>query len=169
MTGVFSYFFLLGWVPNGALVIIWKQHFEMTGGTVRWATRGKGIQRNWYMAWWRHQMETFSGLLAICAGNSPVPTQRPVMWSFDDYFDLRPDKRAQTDVIIITSRPGIIRLRPIYLDMAGQKCIATYLIWSRPMRLAIIASRHFWCIYWNILLKSEKIRILANWSGRICI
>ena len=32
--------------------------------------------------WWRHQMETFSALLAICAGNSPVagefPAQRPV-------------------------------------------------------------------------------------------
>ena len=25
--------------------------------------------------WWRHQMETFSALLAICAGNSPVPGQ----------------------------------------------------------------------------------------------
>ena len=23
--------------------------------------------------WWRHQMETFSALLALCAGNSPVP------------------------------------------------------------------------------------------------
>ena len=48
------------------------------------------------MAWWRHQMETFSALLAICAGNSPVPgefpTQRPVTWSFDVYFDLRPNK-----------------------------------------------------------------------------
>ena len=47
--------------------------------------------------WWRHQMETFSALLAICAGNSPVPgefpTQRPVTRSFDVYFDLRPDKR----------------------------------------------------------------------------
>ena len=34
------------------------------------------------VSWWRHQMETFSALLAICAGNSPVPgeipTQRPV-------------------------------------------------------------------------------------------
>ena len=47
--------------------------------------------------WWRHQMETFSALLAICAGNSPVPgefpTQRPVTWSFDVYFDLHPNKR----------------------------------------------------------------------------
>ena len=27
--------------------------------------------------WWRHQMETFSELLAICAGNSPVPVNSP--------------------------------------------------------------------------------------------
>ena len=48
-------------------------------------------------AWWRHQMETFSALLATCAGNSPVPgefpTQRPVTRSFDVYFDLRPNKQ----------------------------------------------------------------------------
>ena len=47
--------------------------------------------------WWRHQMETFSALLAICAGNSPVtgefPTQRPVTRGFDFYFDLRPNER----------------------------------------------------------------------------
>ena len=42
---------------------------------------------------WRHQMKTFSPLLAICAGNSPVPgefpAQRPVTRSFDVFFDLR--------------------------------------------------------------------------------
>ena len=42
-------------------------------------------------------METFSALLAICAGNSPVsgefPTQRPVTRSFDIFFDLRLNKR----------------------------------------------------------------------------
>ena len=27
--------------------------------------------------WWRHQMVTFSALLAICAGNSPVPVNSP--------------------------------------------------------------------------------------------
>ena len=47
-------------------------------------------------AWWRHQMETFSALLAICAGNSPVPgefpTQRPVTQSFDVFSDLRLNK-----------------------------------------------------------------------------
>ena len=27
--------------------------------------------------WWRHEMETFSALLALCAGNSPVPVNSP--------------------------------------------------------------------------------------------
>ena len=45
--------------------------------------------------WWRHQMETFSASLAICAGNSPgeFPAQRPVMRSFDVFFDLRLNQR----------------------------------------------------------------------------
>ena len=46
--------------------------------------------------WWCHQMETFSALLAFCAGNSPVtgefPAQRPVMRSFDAFFDLHLNK-----------------------------------------------------------------------------
>ena len=40
--------------------------------------------------WWRHQMETFSALLAICEGNpGEFLTQRPVTRSFDVFFDLR--------------------------------------------------------------------------------
>ena len=36
----------------------------------------------WYslmsiLPWWRHQVETFSALLALCAGNSPVPVNSP--------------------------------------------------------------------------------------------
>ena len=42
-------------------------------------------------------METFSALLALCAGNSPAtgefPAQRPVTRSFDVFFDLRLNKR----------------------------------------------------------------------------
>ena len=29
------------------------------------------------ISWWRHQMKTFSALLALCAGNSPVPVNSP--------------------------------------------------------------------------------------------
>ena len=46
--------------------------------------------------WWRHQMETFSALLALCVGNSLVtgkfPAQRPVTWRFG-VFDLHLNKR----------------------------------------------------------------------------
>ena len=56
-----------------------------------------GFIATWPSAWWRHQMETFSALLALCAGNSPVPgefpTQRPVTRGFDVFFDLRLNKR----------------------------------------------------------------------------
>ena len=53
------------------------------------------LSRSYFVCglWWRHQMETFSALLAICAGNSPVPdefpTQRPVTRSFDVFLDLK--------------------------------------------------------------------------------
>ena len=50
-------------------------------------------QEDLMTSWWRHQMDTFSALLALCAGNSPVtgefPSQRPVTRSFDVFFDLR--------------------------------------------------------------------------------
>ena len=51
-----------------------------------------GLPYNPLSPWWRHQMETFSALLAICVGNSPVPgelpAQRPVTRSFDTLFYL---------------------------------------------------------------------------------
>ena len=50
--------------------------------------------------WWRHQVEMFSALLALCAENSPVTgefsSQRPVTGSFDVFLDLRLSKRLST-------------------------------------------------------------------------
>ena len=61
-----------------------------------------------WSSWWRHQMETFSALLAFCAGNSPVtgefPAQRPVTRSFDVFFDLHLNKRLSKQ-----SRRGDLR------------------------------------------------------------
>ena len=65
---------------------IWSRSYCQLRGI--WTTRA---------TWWHHQMETFSELLAICAGNSPVPgefpAQRPVTQSFDVFFDLHLNKR----------------------------------------------------------------------------
>ena len=64
------------------------------GNYKRWVMIRCGVNS---IPWWCHQMETFSALLAICAGNSPVPdefpAQRPVTWSFDVFSDLRLNKR----------------------------------------------------------------------------
>ena len=63
--------------------------------------------------WWRHQMETFSALLAICVGNSPAigefPAQRPVTRSFGVFFDPRLNERVRKHknisiIYIITPR-----------------------------------------------------------------
>ena len=60
---------------------------------------GCRLNSAWYglQTRWRHQMETFSVLLVLCAGNSPVtvgfPAQRPMTRSFDVFVDLRSNKR----------------------------------------------------------------------------
>ena len=65
-------------------VMTWKLYSALLSPCVRWT-------------WWRHQMETFFALLALCAEKSPVtggfPSQRPVTRSFDVFFDLRLNKR----------------------------------------------------------------------------
>ena len=52
-----------------------------------------------FFTWWRHQMETFSSLLTLCAGYSPVTceflAQRPVTRSFDVFVDLRIKKTVE--------------------------------------------------------------------------
>ena len=50
-----------------------------------------------YGVWWRDSLESFSALLSICVGNSPVtgefPAQRPVTRNFDVFFDLHLNER----------------------------------------------------------------------------
>ena len=62
---------------------------------------GQGWQYGWVMefenSWWRHQIATFSALLALCEGNPPVtggfPSHSPVTRSFDVFFDVRLNKQ----------------------------------------------------------------------------
>ena len=60
----------------------------------KWLTKSRDF---FVKIWWRHQIETVSALLALCAGNSPVtgefPSQRPVTRSFDVFFDQCLNKR----------------------------------------------------------------------------
>ena len=73
----------------------WRSVQSYAPHTVRPSTGN--CESSWMSSWWRHQIETFSALLALCAGNSPVtgefPSQRPVTRSFDIFFDLCLNKR----------------------------------------------------------------------------
>ena len=97
------------------------------------------------ISWWRHQMETFSALLAICAGNSPSPVNSPhkgqwrraLMFSLicawingwinnGDAGDLR-SHRAHYDVIIMYSFVVIFRFEQFAgIVVASGKLVLNY-------------------------------------------
>ena len=66
-----------------------KRHPFSFDVRIRWIHRESILC---FYPWWPHQMEIFSALLALCAGNSSVtgksPPQRPVTRSFDVFYDL---------------------------------------------------------------------------------
>ena len=95
-------------VYKASVARLFTRFLRLTGKNIKVPHTGPHKGNSWWSVttchrviqrwtWWRHQMEAFSALLAICAGNSPVPgefpTQRPVTRSFDVYFDLRLNKR----------------------------------------------------------------------------
>ena len=71
------------------------------------------------LPWWRHQMETFSALLALCEEISMVtseyPSQRPVKSSFDVFFDLCLNKKVQQTIEALVIW-GAIRPPRCHLD-----------------------------------------------------
>ena len=72
-------------------IIRLMSHTQQINGTVQNNTQSDNTS-------WRHQVETYSTLLALCDGKPPVnggfPSQRPVTQSFDVFFDFRLNKRV---------------------------------------------------------------------------
>ena len=81
---------------------------------------------NYFSTWWRHQMETFSALLAPLCGEftavtGDFPAQRPEARSFDIFFDLRQNKRLSKQ-----SSAGDFRRHRVHYDitvMQAPKCM----------------------------------------------
>ena len=73
-------------------------------------------------------METFSALLAICAGNSPVPgdfpAQRPVTQRVDVFFDLRLNKRW-----VNNREAGDLRRYLAHYDVTVMYFPNNYVVW----------------------------------------
>ena len=49
--------------------------YGTTNNTETWSRMGEVYFH--FTSWWCHQMETYSALLALCTGNSPVPVNSP--------------------------------------------------------------------------------------------
>ena len=67
-------------MTNFITVLYWRFSVEMftpTKNMKQLTEWSRSITDQNATTWWRHQMETFSALLAICAGNSPVPMNSP--------------------------------------------------------------------------------------------
>ena len=75
----------------------WRHHIlPMSRGASVWQTFWNVDSHQTCQSWWHNQMEAFSSLLALCAGNSPVtgefPSQRAMTRSLGVFFDLRLNK-----------------------------------------------------------------------------
>ena len=86
-------------------------------------------------AWWRHQMETFSALLAICTGNSPVP-QRPVIC-------------ARINGWVHNGEAGDLRRHRVHYDvivMCGCKSSSCYCLTTTPYNSPVRV--RYWALLW---------------------
>ena len=125
---------------------------------------------------------TFSELLALCAGNSPItgefPAQRPVTRSFDAFVDLRLNKRLNKhswagdsrrhrthyDVIVMKYiiLPSVLSIRCVWILIWALNVLwRSALIWYtcnhfwQPARLMCLAWQVFWL---NIYIYNMYIR-----------
>ena len=96
-------------------------------------------------------METFSALLAIYAGNSPVPgefpAQRPVTTTFDVFFDLGPNKLlSKNRDVIVMELICICYTQMLYQELwRGEACIICMLQNIALTLLKILIMHHSVC------------------------
>ena len=124
------------------------------------------VHIKWY-SWWRHQMETFSALLAICAANSPVPGHKgqwrgTLMFSLICALNKRLSKQSWGWWFETLSRP-LWRHRNVQFCSQNQLrrdflgCICGYFLpveWLHVSRKKIAPSR---CSQWKIFLNTDVI------------
>ena len=87
----------LKWRKESLWVILLLHVKQFRGGQPFNRAWPLGLVSSLYRRVTTSSMETSSALLALCEGNPPVtgwfPSQRPMTQSFDEFFDLRLNKR----------------------------------------------------------------------------
>ena len=102
-------------------------------------------------------MGTFSALLAICAGNSPVPgefhAQRPVTRSFDVFFDLRLNKS-------LSRQSWGWRFETLSRPLWRQSNVAMHWYTFDKIRLSV----RWWPVVWYKITKQRKGFYIAKFE-----
>ena len=118
--------------------------------------------------WWLHQMETLSALLDLHEGNPRVtggfPSQRPVTWGFDVFFDLRLKKNGRAhnrdtgdlrrhcthyDVIVI-------RLCDSHSDIGNICKIGQHQIITKPKNVIVYVHLDSFPVFSNIITVTSQ-------------
>ena len=116
-----------------------------------------------HATWWRHQMETFSALLAICAGKSPVPGEfpahRPVTRSFDVFFICAWINRWVNNCHAID-----LRRYHAHYDVIVMKCGS---FWSALNVFALVVN--YRNVYHKFITKGPSVLLWVNLRTIHCI
>ena len=118
------------------------------------------------ITWWRHQMETFSALLALCAGKSPVPVNFPHkgQWRRVLMFSLI---YAWIHDWINNSEAGDLRRQRGHYDVIVMHRPCAYILEQHTLTLAVFESVHNISLS-DIWYESEYIPSGMLYSAESC-
>ena len=103
--------------------------------------------------WWRHQMETFSALLALCAGNSPVNGEFPAQWRGTLMFYLI---CTWINGWVNNSKAGDLRCHRAHYGVTVMPKLSNLLVMKIGQLSAIIYATHFsWQISYLCMCKKK--------------
>ena len=121
------------------------------GATVDVSVKIKSGQCTTHKPWWRHQMETFSALLALCKGNPSVtggfPSQRLVTQSLMFslvclWTNVWANSRDAGDLRCHDPRWDITAMNMEYLESTMEAHVFTFwfaeIAWHRPLPIIVI-------------------------------
>ena len=108
---------------SGSLMMGWAIQALLFSGTENNTAR--------YYTWWRHQMETFSALLAICAGNCPVNSPHKGQWRGALMFTLI---CARINGRVNNSEAGDLRRYRAHYDVIVMTWVPLVVIWLSKWR-----------------------------------
>ena len=117
----------------------------------------------WCYPWWRHQMEKSSALLALCAGNSPVPGDVD-LWCFSLICAL--NKRLSKHSWGWWFETPSCILFPITTMPIGDisKAGLTGIEKSHNIELVVTGNTHHCYSYWRLVLCSDVIIPYHVWK-----